>query len=77
VDLSGLGMYYGYYLRNETQHVRDAYKAYMRTVAQLLVRDANMTLNDATKQRIETFVKDVFEFEKGLANVSNDNIVNT
>ncbi|XP_064634733.1 endothelin-converting enzyme homolog isoform X2 [Lineus longissimus] len=70
VDLSGLGMYYGYYLRNESQNVRDAYKAYMRTVAQLLVRDNNMTLNDATKQRIETFVKDVFEFEKGLANIT-------
>lgn len=52
------------------QQIRDDLQKLMRTVATLLCRDFNLTLGDASlQQRIDTFVNDVFTFERDLANV--------
>ena len=63
-------MYWRYYLRADSAHIRASYRNFMRNVAKLLVRDANRTMDEATSHRIDVFVDDVFKFETKLANVS-------
>jgi stalled ribosome rescue protein Dom34 len=51
--------------------VREAYKDYMRQVATLLLRDANITIDSTeTRRRIEQFVSDVYGQEEQIALVS-------
>lgn len=46
-------------------------KTFMRRLANFLVRDSNITLDNNTKNaRIETFINDAFTIEMNLANVS-------
>ena len=51
--------------------VREAYKDYMRQVATLLLRDANVTLDPTqTRSRIEQFVSDAYGQEEHIAQVT-------
>lgn len=51
--------------------VRQDYKKFMRTVAQLLARDSGLTLDpNVLSNKIETFVSDAYDVEFQLANVS-------
>jgi len=50
--------------------MREAYKDYMRQVATLLLRDANITIDATeTRTRIEQFVSDAYGQEEQLAMV--------
>ena len=50
-----------------------AYKDYMKSVAALLIRDANLTLSVTERQsRIEQFVNDAYGHEYRLAKVSRN-----
>ena len=47
-------------------------KTFMRRLANFLIRDSNITIDNATKNaRIETFINDAFTIEMNLANVRN------
>lgn len=49
-------------------------KTFMRRLANFLVRDSNITLDNNTKNaRIETFINDAFTIEMNLANVRTYN----
>ena len=53
------------------QQIRDDYKKFMRTVAQLLARDSGLQLDPSVRDnKIETFVNDAYDIEFQLANVS-------
>ena len=53
------------------RQIRDDYKKFMRTVAQLLARDSGLQLDPSVRDnKIETFVNDAYDIEFQLANVS-------
>ncbi len=54
---------------------RQAYREYIRTVADLFLRDANLTMDDTTKrQTIDQFVEDAFGQETKLARVRDSKL---
>lgn len=68
-----LGMRFRNYHDGDKSATQDAYKDYMRTMAGLLLRDANVTLNTSEKdRRIEQFVNDAYGQEEKLAKIMAD-----
>ncbi|KAL4225048.1 Membrane metallo-endopeptidase-like 1 [Mactra antiquata] len=71
VDMSGMGMSWPYFIRETTQQIRNDYKKFMRTVANLLAQDSGLTLDpDTLTNKVETFVNDAFDMEFQLANIT-------
>ncbi|XP_060556433.1 endothelin-converting enzyme homolog isoform X1 [Ruditapes philippinarum] len=75
VDMSGMGMSWAYFIRDTTQQIRDDYKKFMRTVAQLLVADSGLNLDpNIAANKIQTFVDDAFDVEFQLANITANTV---
>ncbi|ELT98895.1 hypothetical protein CAPTEDRAFT_223071 [Capitella teleta] len=68
VRYDGLTMFYRDYHDDDKSGMQDAYKDYMRRVGDLLLRDANLTL-DASEHahRIEQFVEDAYFMESNIS----------
>lgn len=74
ISHGGLGatyMTYQYYLEPDNwgykDTVRKAYKKFMQEIAEFFVRDAGLKLTRDVKERLETFLTDVYDFEVTLA----------
>ncbi|XP_045176532.2 endothelin-converting enzyme homolog isoform X1 [Mercenaria mercenaria] len=75
VDMSGMGMSWAYFIRDTTQQIRDDYKKFMRTVAQLLAGDSGLNLDqNILANKIQTFVDDAFDIEFQLANITANTV---
>ncbi|KAK3605567.1 hypothetical protein CHS0354_005871 [Potamilus streckersoni] len=75
LDLSGMGMFYGYYIREINQKIQNDYKDFMRTVADLLIRDSGIKMNETMKNSsIEQFVLDAYNIEFQLANITTNTL---
>ncbi|XP_061180117.1 endothelin-converting enzyme 1-like [Saccostrea echinata] len=73
LDYSGMSMFWYYYTEPSTEKYRNDMKTFMRRLANFLVRDSNITLDNATKNtRIETFINDAFTIEMNLANITKN-----
>ncbi|XP_041367545.1 endothelin-converting enzyme homolog [Gigantopelta aegis] len=70
LDLSGMGMSYVYYMRNDTVHERNSYKKFIKKVAGFLIRDSGLNVTNQS-ERIQTFLEDVFYVEQELANITS------
>ncbi|KAK2164041.1 hypothetical protein LSH36_70g07011 [Paralvinella palmiformis] len=69
----GTGMFYRYYIREDQEGVQEAYKDYMRQLAVLLMRDANVTMTTSEQnRRVEQFVSDAYGQELHLAQILSD-----
>ncbi|KAK7490133.1 hypothetical protein BaRGS_00018655 [Batillaria attramentaria] len=70
IDLSGIGLPLRYYTGAQYDKGRTDYKTFIRTVATLLLRDAELNITDAEKtRRVEQFVSDAFDVESEIASL--------
>ncbi|KAK7490082.1 hypothetical protein BaRGS_00018604 [Batillaria attramentaria] len=71
---TGYYMRWAYYKENPTdpkiQKIQTDYKTFMRTVANLVARDAKVAKDQALGDRIEVFVNDAFTIEQKIAKMA-------
>ncbi|KAH3877144.1 hypothetical protein DPMN_001000, partial [Dreissena polymorpha] len=71
IDMAGMGMGWPYYTLPTAEQVRQHYRKFIRSVAQLLARDSGLSQDPAQlSTKIDNFVNDVFEIEFQLANIT-------
>ncbi|XP_076471293.1 endothelin-converting enzyme homolog [Babylonia areolata] len=75
IYLSGLGLHYSEY---DSTAMLAPYKAYMRAIASMLIRDANITLTEDDKMlRLDKFVDDAITVEKEMAKLKKSSSYET
>ncbi|XP_060086405.1 endothelin-converting enzyme 1-like [Ylistrum balloti] len=73
LHLSGTSMYWYYFVSEDTIKYRSDLRKLMMTLATYMLRDSNVTLDEATKtERLNTFVSDAYYVESMLANITQN-----
>lgn len=71
LHLSGTSMYWWYFVSDDTAKYRSDLRKMMMTLSTYMLRDSNVTLDEATKtERLNTFVNDAYYVESMLANIT-------